>query len=109
MNPNALLYIFDGTLFLDEKKIQITHKNFLLRGSRLKNIKWVVGVVVYTGIDTKVMRNSEDQKYKMSNIDRLINVRIIYILLMQTIVCTILAIVYGINCDISSTNFLYFS
>ncbi|CAD8070330.1 unnamed protein product [Paramecium sonneborni] len=109
INPNPLLYNFDGTLFLESKKIQLTHKNFLLRGSKLKNVKWAIGVVVYTGIDTKVMRNSEEQKNKMSNIDRLINVRIIYILIMQAFVCLILAIVYGINCDINSLNFQYFS
>ena len=67
---------------MENKKVQLTHKNFLLRGSKLKNVKWAIGVVVYTGIDTKVMRNSEEQKNKMSNIDRLINFRIIYILLM---------------------------
>ncbi|CAD8146015.1 unnamed protein product [Paramecium octaurelia] len=109
INPNPLLYTFDGTLYLDSKKIQITHKNFLLRGSKLKNVKQAIGVVVYTGIDTKVMRNSEGQKNKVSNIDRLINLRIIYILIMQTIICIILAIVYGINCQIQSQNFSYFS
>ncbi|CAK77311.1 unnamed protein product (macronuclear) [Paramecium tetraurelia] len=109
INPNALLYNFDGTLFLESKKIQLTHKNFLLRGSKLKNVKWAIGVVVYTGIDTKVMRNSEKQKNKMSNIDRLINVRIIYILIMQTFSCLILAIIYGINCDIHNINFDYFN
>ncbi|CAD8064402.1 unnamed protein product [Paramecium sonneborni] len=100
INPNPLLYTFDGTLYLDSKKIQITHKNFLLRGSKLKNVKQVIGVVVYTGIDTKVMRNSEGQKNKVSNIDKLINLRIIYILIMQTVICIILAFIYGINCDI---------
>ena len=94
---------------MDSKKIQLSHKNFLLRGSKLKNVKWAIGVVVYTGIDTKVMRNSEKQKNKMSNIDKLINVRIIYILIMQAFVCLILAIIYGINCDINKINFDYFS
>ena len=55
------------------------------------------------------MRNSEGQKNKVSNIDRLINLRIIYILLMQTFICIILAIIYGIDCDISTSNFSYFS
>jgi hypothetical protein len=27
-------------------------KQLLLRGSRLKNTKWIVGLVTYTGVDT---------------------------------------------------------
>lgn len=44
------------------------------------------------------MRNSEGVKNKVSNIDKLINLRIIYILIMQAVICIVLAIVYGINC-----------
>jgi phospholipid-transporting ATPase len=30
-----------------------------MRGAFLKNTNWIIGVVVYTGYDTKVMRNEE--------------------------------------------------
>lgn len=33
-------------------------KNLLLRGSQLRNTEWVVGLVVYTGMETKVMMNT---------------------------------------------------
>ena len=34
-------------------------KQLLYRGARLKNTKWVLGLVIYTGRNTKIMLNSE--------------------------------------------------
>jgi len=39
-------------------------KNLLLRGAFLRNTKWIIGVVVYTGEDTKIMRNAEPSRIK---------------------------------------------
>lgn len=50
-----------------------------MRGSRLKNVKTIIGVVVYTGVDTKIMKNAEEAKFKESNIESLTNKLIIYI------------------------------
>lgn len=57
--PNGYLYEFDGEVTFSTVKptIQLTAKNLLLRGSTLRNVSWVVGLVVYTGEDTKIMRN----------------------------------------------------
>jgi hypothetical protein len=40
----------------------LTINNFLPRGAFLKNTKWVVGVCVYSGLDTKIMMNSQVSK-----------------------------------------------
>lgn len=32
--------------------------NLLLRGSSVRNTKWILGLVVYTGRDTKLVQNS---------------------------------------------------
>ena len=55
-------------------------ENFLLRGSSLRNTDWVVGVVVYTGHDTKIMRNSATSRYKLSTIETDTNKLVITIL-----------------------------
>lgn len=45
----------------------------------MKNVKFIIGVVVYTGLDTKIMKNAEEAKFKESNIETLTNKLIIYI------------------------------
>lgn len=43
-------------------------KQYLFRGAKLKNTKWIYGLVVYTGKLTKIMLNSESTSNKMSQI-----------------------------------------
>ena len=35
----------------------IDYDNFILRGSSLKNTDYIIGVAVYVGHDTKIMKN----------------------------------------------------
>ena len=61
--PNDMLYRFEGTFSplgsanekIDTDIINLDYNNFLLRGSILKNTEWIIGMVVYTGHDTKIM------------------------------------------------------
>ena len=41
------------------RQIALDGQNLLLRGCVLRNTKWVLGVVCFTGEDTKVARNSQ--------------------------------------------------
>lgn len=43
-------------------------KQFLYRGTRLKNTKWIYGLVVQTGRNTKIVMNSKEGADKMSQI-----------------------------------------
>ena len=45
-------------------------ENLLLRGCTLKNTSWVLGLVVYTGMDTKQMCNEQKCTQKVSKIER---------------------------------------
>lgn len=40
-----------------EGKMQVDETEILLRGATLRNTEWVLGAVVFTGRDTKLMRN----------------------------------------------------
>lgn len=53
--PHPDLYSFDGRLNIKGKNINLGEKQLLLRGAVLKNSKWVLGIVVYTGCESKIM------------------------------------------------------
>lgn len=45
--------------------------------------------MAYTGKDTKIMQNSLDSHHKISNIEKKTNMLIIYILIIQIIMCIV--------------------
>lgn len=60
--PHPDLYSFDGRLNIKGKNISLGEKQLLLRGAVLKNSKWVLGIVVYTGCESKIMVIRENRK-----------------------------------------------
>ena len=70
----------------------ISADQILLRGSSLRNTEWVIGVAVYTGHETKIMKNSPSARSKRSMIENRTNRYILYTVLFQVIVCLIGAI-----------------
>jgi phospholipid-transporting ATPase len=46
--------------------IPLDNKQFLLRGSVLRNSKWIYGVVIYSGHETKIMLNKSLHSLKES-------------------------------------------
>ena len=69
----------------------------LLRGSTLKNTKWIIGLVAYTGYDTKTMRNEQSAPHKTSKVEIFLNKYIMAILLMQFVLCLSMAILLYTN------------
>jgi len=58
--PNNAIYKFEGTIQIPQRRkmISLNVDNLLLRGSRLRNTDYVLGVAIYQGHDTKIMQNS---------------------------------------------------
>jgi magnesium-transporting ATPase (P-type) len=57
-NPNNRLYNFDARMHVDGVgRISLDPDQLLLCGSSLRNTKWVIGTVAYTGHETKLMKN----------------------------------------------------
>jgi magnesium-transporting ATPase (P-type) len=55
----------------------------LLRGSSLKNTDYIYGLVVFTGHETKIMKNSVNSKSKFSRLELATNNYILLIMLLQ--------------------------
>ena len=51
----------------------------LLRGSSLRNTEFVWGIVMYTGHESKIMKNSSKSRVKMSKIEVKTGVQILLI------------------------------
>ncbi len=71
-------------------------KQLLYRGAKLKNTGWVYGLAIYTGQNTKIMKNSGQAIFKLSQIENKVNYALIGIFLSQLVMCFILAILYGV-------------
>jgi phospholipid-translocating ATPase len=83
--PHANLYTHNGSLkyFVanrstydsdgssrKEKIAPITINELLLRGCTLRNTAWVIGLVTFTGADTKIMLNGGETPSKRSKIEK---------------------------------------
>ncbi|KDO29142.1 hypothetical protein SPRG_05385 [Saprolegnia parasitica CBS 223.65] len=93
-HPNAAINSFQGVLALQrddksETKEAIPYKSVLLRGCTLRNTEWIVGLVLNTGKDTKIMRNNSATPSKMSSMDVAINRYIIVLVLILLLCCAI--------------------
>lgn len=55
----------------------ITIDNLLLRGCNLRNTEWILGVVIFTGHDTKIMQNAGATPSKRPRIAREMNFNVI--------------------------------
>jgi len=95
---NEYIYKFFGTLKLDnfQDTVHLDIDTLLLRGSSLKNTKWVYGVAVYTGHDSKVMMNSSKNKPKFSKIEVATNKFIKIGVLIQMVICLAAAIMNSV-------------
>ncbi|XP_051901227.1 phospholipid-transporting ATPase IA isoform X3 [Pristis pectinata] len=92
-SPNRHLYDFVGNIRFDGKStFPLGQDQILLRGAQLRNTQWVHGIVVYTGHDTKLMQNTTQAPLKLSNVEHITNVQILFlfgILLFISLVCAI--------------------
>ncbi|CDK29912.1 unnamed protein product [Kuraishia capsulata CBS 1993] len=75
--PNSSLYTFEGTLFFNNQEVALSPDQLLPRGASLRNTGWVHGIVIFTGHETKLMRNATAAPIKRTDVERVINLQII--------------------------------
>lgn len=78
-DPNPNLYTFVGNLEFEKESYPLSPDQVLLRDSKLRNTDYIYGVVIFSGPDTKVVRNSTRSPSKRSRIERKMD-HVIYLL-----------------------------
>ncbi|TVY17095.1 Phospholipid-transporting ATPase DNF1 [Lachnellula arida] len=74
----------------------ISINNLILRGCNLRNTDWILGVVVFTGFDTKIMMNAGITPSKRSRIARELNWNVVYNFGLLVVMCLVCAIIEGV-------------
>ena len=100
--PNIDLNYINGnmhTLFKKEgtkieQDIMISTNEFLLKGSVLKNTNWVIGIVVYTGMNNKIILNSKKPRLKMSKVEKRLNFYLLFIFVFLILCCIVCSIMH---------------
>lgn len=81
--PNSSLYTYEATLHLDDggnvRQIPLAPDQLLLRGATLRNTQWIHGLVVFTGHETKLMRNATAAPIKRTAVEKMLNLQIIFL------------------------------
>ncbi|SOV20934.1 P-type ATPase, putative [Plasmodium sp. DRC-Itaito] len=77
----------------DQKLVQITIDNLVLRGTSLVNTKWIYGLVINTGNRTKLMKNaSTKSRQKWSRLEFVYGNHVIVLIICQVFISLIVAI-----------------
>lgn len=71
--PDTDMYRLNANVKLGDHTSSVDLSMTLLRGTVLRNTKWVIGVVLFTGLDTKIVMNSGGTPSKRSKIERQMN------------------------------------
>lgn len=95
--PNSSLYTYEATLTMaaggGEKELPLSPDQLLLRGATLRNTPWIHGVVIFTGHETKLMRNATAAPIKTTHVERMVN----YQILMLVVVLLVLSVISSIG------------
>jgi phospholipid-transporting ATPase len=91
--PNSSLYTYEATLTIraggGEKELPLTPDQLLLRGATLRNTPWIHGLVVFTGHETKLMRNATATPIKRTDVERMLNKQILMLVAILLILSAI--------------------
>ncbi|XP_054574342.1 phospholipid-transporting ATPase IK [Eptesicus fuscus] len=90
--PNSQMHHFMGCLKWKGEKYSLDSGNILLRGCKIRNTDTCYGLVIYAGLDTKIMRNCGTIHLKRTKIDRLMNRLVILIFLSLVLISVALTL-----------------
>lgn len=112
--PHQNLYVYHGVLrYKDpatgqEKQEPVSINELLLRGCAIRNTAWIIGLVVFTGADTKIMLNGGDTPSKQSKIEKETNFNVIVNFVVLVLMCVIAGIFNGLQDSMTGTSREFF-
>ncbi|EMC94436.1 hypothetical protein BAUCODRAFT_74066 [Baudoinia panamericana UAMH 10762] len=118
--PHANLYAYSGVVRWKQRNASssdgslrdmaepVSINNLLLRGCTLRNTEWIVGVVAFTGEETKIMLNSGITPSKRAYISKELNWDVIYNFIILFIMCLVAGIVEGTTWARLTESWYYF-
>ena len=95
LHPNSQLDSFEGRVYPEIRPVD--NDNFVLRGCILRNTEITVGIVVYTGRETKTMMNNCGPRLKRSKLESLINHAVLWSFVILMVICTIVGVLNNIQ------------
>ncbi|KAI9462638.1 calcium transporting ATPase [Russula earlei] len=86
-HPNNSLYTYEGALDLITstgypKQVPLGPDQMLLRGAQIRNTSWAYGLVVFTGHETKLMRNATAAPIKRTAVENQVNTQIVFLFIL---------------------------
>ena len=100
--PHQNLYLYNGVLRYtdpatgDTRKEGVTINDILLRGCTVRNTAWIIGLVAFTGPDTKIYLNGGLTPSKQSKIAKETNFNVIVNFAFLLVICILSAVIYGV-------------
>ena len=95
-SPNVDMYAFKGELAVcgpNGGKYEATLSNVVWRGCTVRNTEWIIGLVVYTGHETKMLLNARSglSPAKFTSMDGQMNRNVLCIVALQVVLCCVCA------------------
>ncbi|TPX13888.1 uncharacterized protein E0L32_005588 [Thyridium curvatum] len=119
--PQPNLYKYNGAIKWEQKVPNtdsgipremtepITIDNVLLRGCNLRNTEWALGIVIFTGHDTKIMMNAGITPSKRARIARELNYNVFWNFGILIIMCVLAGVVNGVAWAKTDSSLHYFN
>ena len=82
------LHFWEGYItYKNKNSIYCNIKNIILKGCILKNTEYIIGVVVYSGSQTKIMKNNRNPIPKFSKIIKIMNFLMYSLFIFTMVIC----------------------
>lgn len=94
--PEVLMHKLNAAVVINGERHPVDLQTTLLRGTVLRNTAWVIGIVMYTGLDSKLVLNAGGTPSKRSKVERQMNPMVLANLVLLAVMATVCAIVDSI-------------